>query len=93
MDFLTVEFASTILSKTAQADLTEKIIIIAVCFWYIKKTFKHHFDNVERGLTKVATSLTDLGNSLARIEMNHSQRIEALEKWRKNEIEKLKSIN
>lgn len=89
MDFISIEYAKQILSTAAQANLTEKIIILAVCFWYVKKTFKQHFENIEKGLGRVASSVSDLGASLNKLEVNHSSRIKALEEWKEEQKIKL----
>lgn len=90
MDFLPIEQIGSFLSKAAQDDLTEKIIIIGICFWYIHtrftKTFKglqEHMEKIEKtvsaGFSDVAKNVADLTKSMVKLEANHSHRIELLE--------------
>lgn len=62
-------------------DFTQKIEIFFIAWFFIRRTIAGHFKKIEDGLSNVAGEVSKLGESLSRVESNHSQRLNNLERW------------
>lgn len=80
------------LSEAAHSDLTEKITVFLIAWWFVKRTIKEHFSRIEAGLNAVADNVNDLKVAMTQVEMNHSARISALEKGVDNLSGKVKLL-
>lgn len=67
------------LSEAAKWSLVEKLAVFFIVWYFVRKTIKQHFDNIEIGLFKVTDAVTALKDTMEDIEQAHLQRIENLE--------------
>jgi len=92
MDFVSIEFIKELLSETAKADLTEKLLIFGVAWWIVSRKVTEHFKKIESSLTAVATSVSKLNESMIRVESSHSERLKTLEEIVKKIITKVDNL-
>ncbi len=88
MDFLSSETLMPMLGAAAQADVTAWMLKATLVFFFVNKKFKTHFGGMEAAMTSISTDLkafkesiseniTDLTDSLKKLERAHSGRIDA----------------
>ena len=68
-----------LLGDAAKTDLTQKITVFLVAWFFIKRTVKEHFVKIETGLQAVATNVSELKQELVKIQLDHSSKIDALQ--------------
>lgn len=79
MDAATYELLKGLLSDAAQSQLSEKIVVFFMAWFFVKRTITQHLSKIEVGLATVAQNLGDLKEALTKVETSHSTRIQALE--------------
>lgn len=60
-------------------DFTQKIEIFVIAWFFIRRTIAGHFNKIEEALGNVAVQVKKLGESLERLETDHSVRLTNLE--------------
>jgi len=74
-----LELLTDVLGEAAKADISQKITIFMIVWWFVKRTISEHFKKVEDGLAHVAKNVSDLKDALTEVEHNHSMRLGNLE--------------
>lgn len=86
IDFLTSEFAMNLVSKAAQANLTEYLIVVAVVWKVIVKKVSGHMMLIETSIKNMSDNVHGIKNEVKELreavtkDMNiHSSRLAAVE--------------
>jgi len=77
----------SVLSQAAQSSLAEKLIVVAVVWYMMRKKVSDHFTSITVSLSAIVKSLDELKESVVRLEESHAGRIGKLE-GRVDQLEK-----
>jgi len=77
-----VTLVKNILGKAAQADLTEKLIVLGVMWHFMSRKVSKHFQGMEQSVEKLSRSITEAAKTLAKRLDSAEARISKLEKLR-----------
>ena len=80
MEELFFTFISENISAAAKSSLMEKLVVFGIIWFFVKKTFKNHLQNIQDNLENLVDSVKSLENAIVRLETNHTQRLNELEK-------------
>jgi hypothetical protein len=80
MDYTSLRWLSESILVLHNQDLTQKIEIFVIAWFFIRRTISGHFAKIETALGNVADQVEKLGLSLQRLESDHSTRLLILEK-------------
>lgn len=79
MDLDLLHYLGEFLLTLHNQDFTQKIEIFVIAWFFIRRTIAGHFNKIESALGNVANQVEKLGESLERVETNHSVRLTKLE--------------
>lgn len=73
-----LEVVNAFLSDAARSSLGEKLIVVAIVWWIMKRNVARHFENIEGSLSNIALSVNQLKESIIDLEVKQTERINDL---------------
>lgn len=75
-----IELVAGFLGDAMKTRVSQELIVWGVIWFVVQKKVAKHFGKIEESLRSVASNLTELKDSLIRVETSHSERLHKVEK-------------